>query len=61
LHVKNKSYNNEKNNLLFLDGAKFSKYINAPCDSVRQNVPILQAYRLKYADVEKMNWMIVYR
>lgn len=47
--------------ILILDGAKFSKYINAPCDSVRQNVPILHAYRLTLADVEKMNWMIVYQ
>ena len=47
--------------ILILDGAKFSKYINAPCDSVRQKVPILHTYRLTLADVVKANWAIVYR
>ena len=46
--------------LLILDGDQFKKYHRSPCEIIRQNVPILYAYRLTLAELEKMNWVITY-
>lgn len=44
--------------LLVFDDETFMKYVSAPCEVVRQNVPILHAYRLTLSDLEKANWVI---
>ena len=46
--------------LLILDGDQFKKYHRSPCEIIRQNVPILYAYRLTLTELEKMNWVITY-
>ncbi len=45
---------------LVMDGKKFNQYYTEPCDTIRQNVPILHIYRLTLADLQRMNWTVVF-
>jgi hypothetical protein len=45
---------------IVMDAATYDKYKDLPCDTIRKYVPILHRYRLKLADLERMNWMVVY-
>lgn len=36
------------------------RYIDEPCDSIRQYIPILHSYRIAYEDLEQMSWTLVY-
>ncbi|HPQ13305.1 MAG TPA: hypothetical protein PLQ60_07545 [Paludibacteraceae bacterium] len=45
---------------LVLDGDKFSQYYTEPCDTIRKYVPVLHTYRLTLADLQRMNWTVVY-
>lgn len=45
---------------LVLDGETYDQYIAEPCDTIRKYVPILHRYRLTLADLEEMNWTVMY-
>lgn len=45
---------------IIMDGDSLLKYKDSPVDVVRKNVPILNVYKLKQDDLEKINWTIIY-
>ena len=45
---------------LVMDAEIYDKYISEPCDTIRKYVPILHTYRLTLADLQRMNWTVVY-
>lgn len=46
--------------ILVFDNETFREHSSSPCEVIRQNVPILRAYRLTLTDLEKANWVITY-
>jgi hypothetical protein len=59
------SYSGWDNNLklltiLIFDGELYDKYWQQPCDTIRKYVPVLHTYRLTLADLQQMNWTVVY-
>ena len=38
----------------------FDRYKGEACDTIRKYVPVLQTYRLTLADLQRMNWTVVY-
>ncbi|MDD4921019.1 MAG: hypothetical protein PHS30_00925 [Bacteroidales bacterium] len=47
-------------NIFVADGELYEEYLQQPCDTIRKYVPILHIYRLTLADLQRMNWTIVY-
>jgi len=45
---------------LIMDGDSLQKYLTAPEDTIRKHVPVLNVYRYKQEDLEKMNWTVIY-
>ena len=45
---------------LVMDDETFVEYWMAPCDTIRKNVPVLHRYQLTLADLQRMNWTVVY-
>ena len=45
---------------LIMDGEIYRKYMLEPCDTIRKYVPILHTYRLTLADLQRMNWTVVF-
>jgi hypothetical protein len=45
---------------LIMDAETYDKYIGEPCDTIRKYVPILHRYQLTLADLQQMNWTVVY-
>lgn len=51
---------------IFMEKERFDYYYyygvkdESRCDSVRKNVPILQRYRLKLEDLQKLDWTVPY-
>jgi hypothetical protein len=45
---------------LVMDADTYDKYSSMPCDTIRKYVPVLHLYRLKFEDLERMNWTVVY-
>lgn len=48
---------------IYMDEEQFEYYYHideSRCDSVRKNVPILQRYRLKLEDLQKLDWTVPY-
>ena len=45
---------------LVMDGNKLNHYYMDPCDTIRKYVPVLHTYHLTLADLQRMNWMVVY-
>lgn len=46
--------------VFILDGDLYHEYWQQPCDTIRKYVPILHTYRLTLADLQRMNWTVVY-
>jgi|WetSurMetagenome_2_1015567.scaffolds.fasta_scaffold213662_2 hypothetical protein len=46
--------------IFVVDGKQYEKYWQQPCDTIRKYVPILHIYKLTLADLQLMNWSIVY-
>lgn len=46
--------------LMILDNDSLMKYMMSPIDTIHKKVPILHIYQLKQADLEKMNWTVIY-
>lgn len=46
--------------VFLLDGKQYSEYWQQPCDTIRKYVPVLHTYRLTLADLQRMNWTVVY-
>jgi len=46
--------------IFILDGEQYNKYWQQPCDTIRKYVPVLYTYRLTLADLQQMNWTVVY-
>jgi hypothetical protein len=46
--------------IILMDAETFEQYVSEPCDTIRENVPILHTYRLTLADLQRMNWTVVY-
>jgi len=46
--------------LMILDNDSLNKYFVSPIDTIHKKVPILHIYQLKQADLEKMNWTVIY-
>ena len=45
---------------LVLDGKKYKKYRNESIETIRENVPVLRVWKLKFEDLEKCNWTVSY-
>jgi len=45
---------------LVMDGNNLNHYYMDPCDTIRKYVPILHTYRLTLADLQRLNWTVVY-
>lgn len=45
---------------LVTDDETYFKYMQEPCDTIHKHVPILHRYRLTLADLQQMNWIVVY-
>jgi hypothetical protein len=45
---------------LVLDEDKFTQYYAEPCDTISKYVSILHCYRLTLADLQQMDWTVVY-
>ncbi len=63
--IRDNGWENSFNAIPFLqisvmDAEIYDKYISEPCDTIRQNVPILHIYRLTLADLQRMNWTVVF-
>ena len=48
---------------IYMNKERFDYYYNSVenesrCDSVRKNVPIIQRYRLKLEDLQKLDWIV---
>ncbi len=43
-----------------VDAEIFYQYWTESCDTIRKHVPILHTYRLTLADLQQMNWTIVF-
>lgn len=46
--------------LLILDNDSLVKYYKSPIDTIHKKVPVLHIYQMKQADLEKMNWTVIY-
>ena len=46
--------------VFILDGEAYEEYWQQPCETIRENVPILHTYRLTLADLQRMNWTVVF-
>ena len=46
--------------VFILDGELYDEYWQQPCDTIRKYVPILHRYHLTLADLQRMNWTVVY-
>jgi len=46
--------------LMILNDDSLSKYRMFPIDTIHKKVPILHIYQLRQADLEKMNWTVIY-
>lgn len=46
--------------VFILDGELYEEYSQQPCDTIRKYVPVLRTYRLTLADLQRMNWTVVY-
>lgn len=42
------------------DGVLYDKYIHEPCDTIHKYLPLLHCYRLSRADLDAMDWTVVY-
>jgi hypothetical protein len=45
---------------LVMDAETYDIYIAEPCDTIRKYVPILHRYQLTLADLQRMDWAVVY-
>ena len=45
---------------LIMDGDIYEQHYKEPCDTVRKYVPILHCYQLTLADLQRMNWTVVF-
>ena len=46
--------------IMLMDAETYGEYIVEPCDTIRKYVPILHCYQLTLADLQRMNWTVVY-
>jgi len=46
--------------ILIIDSEIYDKYMAEPCDTIRKYVPILHRYQLTLADLQRMNWTVVF-
>lgn len=46
--------------IIVMDSEIFESYVSAPCDTIHKYVPILDTYRLTLADLQRMNWTVVF-
>ena len=46
--------------LLILDNDSLMKYYKSSIDTIHKKVPVLHIYQMKQADLEKMNWTVIY-
>ncbi len=59
-HSWEKELNGYYLQIMLMDAEIFEQYVSEPCDTIRQNVPILHIYRLTLADLQQMNWTVVF-
>ena len=52
--------NNHYLQIMLMDTEIFEQYVSEPCDTIRKYVPVLHTYRLTLADLQRMNWTVVY-
>ena len=46
--------------IIVMEAKTFDNYLEEPCDTIRKYVPILHTYRLTLADLQQMNWTVVF-
>ena len=46
--------------VFIVDGEIYDEYWQQPCDTIHKYVPILDTYRLTLADLQRMNWTVVF-
>ena len=43
-----------------IDEGVYKMYWTSPCDTIYKYVPVLQRYRLKLEDLQKLDWTVAY-